>query len=191
MIFQILFLMLFFVSGVHGCAICGNISYVLTNTKLYVSKEKIEKLSINWMFDEQLSQQLIEWYDTNKNQKLEGSEVVLMLDTISKQEPKYFTALFIDTKSYPIESLDNFQVYTNDKNLFYSFDITLNKRLNEDTINILLYFDDASHTFSFMNKSKSTEVINTSYHKVKQEFQFKVIRSTMSSVNAIQFTLYK
>lgn len=162
-------LLLFLPLFLNACALCSlAIPKISANIEFNVTDNKIKQLDISWIFSESFTQQLLQSYDANANDKFDLNEIEEMGDILlpyvkpKNHLTKVFTYFDNDTENLNeiLFHAKNNNIYIENKKLHFMYSLDLDVLLEKDKI-LKIVFEDTDGFFDF-------RVVETEQFKISE-----------------------
>jgi ABC-type nickel/cobalt efflux system permease component RcnA len=156
---KFLFAFLFTQSMLFSCALCVYYS-PLTQVSLNVKSndEMIHSIDFKWELSKEFTEQLLEIYDTNLNQKIDYEELDLIQTAlVDYAKPKNFmTHISYDEKSdsnkYKAYNASKYKTYIQQNVLFFHYTLELNEPIKANHHLNIYVNDDENYFILLLNK---------------------------------------
>lgn len=195
---KLFFAFLFTQSMLFSCALCVYYS-PLTQVSLNVKSndEMIHSIDFKWELSKEFTEQLLEIYDTNLNQKIDYEELDLIQTAlIDYAKPKNFmTHISYDEKSdsneYKRYKASKYKTYIQQNVLFFHFTLELNEPIKANHHLNIYVNDDENYFILLLNKSFLVFKNKVKIHKHianKQRVVFSIDAKTVLSKEFVEIS---
>ncbi len=136
--------------------------FVSIDSRIVFTDTDLEKIHFKWVFDDMTSFGILEEFDKNSDDNIDGEELQETQSVFveNQSDKNFYVHLFINDSLRTINKIDNFSTYFDGMYMNYEFDVMLNiplNALNQD-VRLLLY-DEDNYVKIMLHKDKAVEVV--------------------------------
>ena len=146
--------------------------FVSIDSKIVFNDTDLEKIHFKWVFDDMTSFGILEEFDINSDDNIDGEELseTQKVFVENQSDKNFYVHLFINDSLKTINKIENFSTYFDGMYMVYEFDVSLNipiESLNKD-IRLLLY-DEENYVKVMLHEEKAVEIVKPDASEISYE----------------------
>ncbi len=136
--------------------------FVSIDSQIVFTDTDLEKIHFKWVFDDMTSFGILEEFDTNSDDNIDGEELVETQNVFveNQSDKNFYVHLFINDSLRTISKIENFSTYFDGIYMNYEFDVLLDIPIIslKDDIRLLMY-DEENYVKVMLHKDKAVEIV--------------------------------